>query len=113
MMSWRSFPVLVARLFTTQTPAGGALTFSISISSTMRTLFLACELLGALALAAVFASATGGARRKRSPPSEDGACKMDNFAEHVGRLVLFGIASALLASLPVILISKIRSRSFK
>mmetsp|Transcript_113998 Transcript_113998/g.254431 ORF Transcript_113998/g.254431 Transcript_113998/m.254431 type:complete len:338 (-) Transcript_113998:134-1147(-) len=113
-VSWSSLPGEVGEQFLMSTPIGSVFTFSISISSSMRALFLTGEVMGALAMITFFCTASGGGRRKQQAGGGSGAdCNSKDFAEMLGRLIVVGVVSALLSSLPMALLSRFHSREFK
>jgi hypothetical protein len=99
-------------------PLGSVLTRSLTVSHSMRALHLCMQLLGMLMLATVFCQASGGALAKDS----DEACEFD-CAEggvdvatciqmYVGRLLAIGLVSALVAGIPVTVITSMHARQF-
>jgi len=112
LTSWLTLPRMAGSIFLSQTPVGSVFLRSISISCGLRALFLTCELLGALALGTFFASATGPSRSKARPAPDDGECSMSGIGEMIGRLMIIGVLSAVVAALPVGLLSKVHTRSF-
>jgi len=90
-------------------PLGSVFVFSITTTSGIRALLLVCDMLGAFAVATMFMSVTGKTRGVKNP-SECGAGQ--DAGQFIGRFVALGIASALLAKFPVLLISKLHSRRF-
>eukprot|EP00931_Biecheleriopsis_adriatica_P114449 TRINITY_DN9018_c1_g1_i5.p1 TRINITY_DN9018_c1_g1~~TRINITY_DN9018_c1_g1_i5.p1 ORF type:complete len:280 (+),score=53.83 TRINITY_DN9018_c1_g1_i5:1-840(+) len=106
-------PLLAVRIFVSHMPTGDVYLYSISESSGMRTLFFACHMLGALALGTFFSSGTG--RRSKNKPSQvddNPECPLADIWEQLGRLIVIGSASALLAALPVSTLEKVHKRSF-
>jgi len=111
LTAWSSLPLMVGKIFLSHTPSGGVFLFSISISSGMRALFLTCELIGALAVVTFF-TATESYRSRTSPAADAATCAMSGIEEVLGRLILIGVISAIVAALPVGLLSRIHHRSF-
>jgi len=112
LTSWSSLPRMAGRIFLSQTPAGGVFLFSISTSSSLRALLLSSELMGAMALCTFFSSATGPGRSRTRPAPDDEVCEMSGLSEMLGRLIIIGVSSSLVACLPVAMLSKVHSRSF-
>eukprot|EP00931_Biecheleriopsis_adriatica_P114450 TRINITY_DN9018_c1_g1_i6.p1 TRINITY_DN9018_c1_g1~~TRINITY_DN9018_c1_g1_i6.p1 ORF type:complete len:262 (+),score=45.90 TRINITY_DN9018_c1_g1_i6:1-786(+) len=106
-------PLLAVRIFVSHMPTGDVYLYSISESSGMRTLFFACHILGSMALCTFFSSASG-ARSKRAPAEENDNpdCQFKDFGEKLGRLIVVGVGSALLAALPISLLAKLHRRRF-
>merc|ERR1712151_560060 len=83
--TWKHLPSTVVRIFFSQTPPAQVFLYSISTTSSLRALLLACELLGAMALCTLFTKATGRARSRTAPSEDDDPeeCKMSDVGELV------------------------------
>lgn len=114
--SWRSSPGDVFRLFWRNVPLGASVQLSIFQSAKQRLLLLAAEASGALAISCAFFEA-GGMIKKRG--AADGASSGYNCGDDdtgmsvgiIGRLIVIGTASFLLASLPVTILESLITRS--
>jgi len=98
----------VCKQFIYHGPVGSVFVFSIHSPSSVRALLLLCDVLGAFAVATFFMSVSGKSRGINNPSE----CQDDGLWRFLGRFLALGIASALLAKLPVLLISKLHSRKF-
>eukprot|EP00971_Amphidinium_carterae_P069200 1369359-Amphidinium_carterae.2 len=90
-------------------PIGSVFSFSISTTSSLRALYLLCDIMGSLALATLFTSSSGGARSKRNKAACNTATDV---LEIAGRLILIGVAAGILTALPVGVINSCHVREF-
>jgi hypothetical protein len=113
--SWRSCPKLIATAFFLHGPVGSVFSRSIIFSRAMRALLFNCEVLGTLMLATLFFSASGGALSKRAPKQCGASCADEEHCTwvQVGRLIAIGVASAVLAGIPIAMLSSLHSRNIK
>jgi hypothetical protein len=108
--SWHFFPMMVVRGFARENPIGSVFERSVLCSSSMRSLFLILDVLGALLIATLFFSSTGGAPSNNNPP----VCDLEpDFWGNIGRLVAVALMSSLLAGIPISILGSLHTRSFK
>jgi len=101
-------------------PAGSVFCRSITISHSLRALFLCCDLLGSMMLATFFCSATGGALSKKSSKGcasdcldpDSGVDSATCAYMHFGRLVAIGMVSTLIAGVPISIMNSLHQREF-
>lgn len=106
-------PFTAGRLYLAANPLGAMWTFDALVSSKMRAFFAALEMVGALLITAVFFQASGGLRARTA-----GECAGDDEASEmlgykVGRLIVIGLGSLILAELPVVFLGSLSTREFK
>jgi len=101
-------------------PVGSVFCRSITISHSLRALYLCCELLGTMMLATFFCSASGGALSKKSSKGCESNCLDPNSGVdtdtclfmHFGRLIAIGTVSALIAGVPIAILNSLHQREF-
>ncbi|CAK0803138.1 unnamed protein product [Prorocentrum cordatum] len=101
-------------------PLGSVFCRSITMSHSLRALYLCCDLLGSMMLATVFCSATGGALSKKSPKGCESDClDPDSGVDsatcaymHFGRLIAIGMVSTLIAGVPISILNSLHQREF-
>ena len=106
---WASFLRLVCRHFCWLCPVGGVLGYSFVMSSSLRAMVFACEVLGGLLLTSVVFMASGGAQSRRSK----GDCTVTGVWENLGRLIAIAAASTVLAGVPCSFIPSLHTRGYK
>lgn len=106
--AWKSLPCSAARLFMAANPFTAVFLSDHFQSSSVRVLLLTCELFGSFMVATVFFIASGDMRGKRNR----GSCMTTNAWELVGRLIIIGMGSLVVACIPVAVITKLHSRKF-
>jgi len=108
--SWRLLPYAVWRLFLWQTPFGACMVHCIFFSSTTRVILFIVDVTGALMMGTVFFEASGHVHGKARLIRD---CGSDDPVEQVGRLVAIGLASLIIAGLPVMVLNSLTTRSIK
>lgn len=103
----------IVRLFIFHNPLYSLLLFDPMVSCKMRAFFFALELLGAFLLTAVFFEASGEMKARGLSAQCGGGQLTEHFAYKIGRLVAIGLASLLLAELPVVFLNSLTTRAFK
>jgi len=79
----------------------------------MRALLLGCELLGAVMIATLFFTSTGGALGKNAPAECSVECEDDDCVwQALGQLIAIGVVSTFLASIPLAIIKLAHQRRF-
>jgi len=87
-------------------PVGQALTFSITVPSSIRALLIVCDLCGAFVITTLFMPSVDAAPSKRNHSS----CEDLDVATLLGRIIAIGLIAAFVAALPVTLMSRLHSR---
>lgn len=99
-------------------PIGCVFAHSILCPMSTRALLLCMDLLGAAMLTTVFTSATGGSLSKKSDKSCSATCAQQGLSEEecigakIGSLAAVGLASAILAGIPLSVLGGLHDRSF-
>eukprot|EP00971_Amphidinium_carterae_P287349 5704091-Amphidinium_carterae.3 len=96
------------RQFLHHGPIGSVFSFSITMSSGIRALLLACETMGSFFVATLFMQASNKSRSINSP--SECSSTDDDAASAAGRFVALGLASSVLAVFPVLILSKLHFR---
>jgi hypothetical protein len=104
----RVFSKQVACLFMSLQPWVALGHFSITVSAFIRALLLTAKLTGALMLSALCFDATGDAMSIDSPPS----CESKGVISLIVRNLAIGVASVLLAAIPLLGVGQLQSRRF-
>jgi len=104
---------MAALSFCIHCPVGAVFVPSMVMRRSMRALLLGCELLGAVMIATLFFTTTGGALAKSSPPECSSECEDDNCTwQALGQLIAIGVVSMFLASIPLAIIQLPHQRRF-
>jgi hypothetical protein len=105
---------MAALCFLINCPVGAVFVPSMVMRRSMRALLLGCELLGAVMIATLFFTSTGGALAKNSPAECSAECKDDDCVwQTLGQLIAIGVVSTFLASIPLAIIKLAHQRRFK
>lgn len=111
-MTWRSVPAAVLKLFIMYNPVASVFLKCRLVSHSLRLLFLSSEVMGALAVTALFFEGTGMATSGLNP--EDSGCSDDlDVWQYLGRLIAVAIASTVVATIPMAILSSLHSRAFR
>ena len=79
----------------------------------MRALLLGVELLGAVMIATLFFTSTGGALAKNSPAECSTKCEDDDCVwQALGQLIAIGVVSAFIAGIPLAIVKLAHQRRF-
>eukprot|EP00441_Pelagodinium_beii_P031997 CAMPEP_0197629440 /NCGR_PEP_ID=MMETSP1338-20131121/7286_1 /TAXON_ID=43686 ORGANISM="Pelagodinium beii, Strain RCC1491" /NCGR_SAMPLE_ID=MMETSP1338 /ASSEMBLY_ACC=CAM_ASM_000754 /LENGTH=957 /DNA_ID=CAMNT_0043200479 /DNA_START=39 /DNA_END=2912 /DNA_ORIENTATION=+ len=112
LRTWRTIPNLIWDLIVAKTPFGRLYQYSISVSSTLRTLIFICRATGSLALCVLFGISLSLNRSRKSPKNEDDVCGVQSLTEMIGALIVTGTASAIFSAIPSIAVSGLHKREF-
>lgn len=108
---------MICSVFMVQNPFVSSLLFSPLMSSKMRALFLAMDVLGTLALSVLFFQASGSIKGKaslvRSNQCSTGALVQSALAFRIGRLLAIATGSVIISGIPVSLIGSLHNRDFR
>jgi len=107
--SWLRLPVTLLVIFRSLHPFAAVLSRNVFISSYMRALLFACDILGALSICTFFFSVSGAKSWKSDPD----ACDSTGIWESIGRLAAIGMVSVFCASIPVGMLGALHSRGFE
>jgi len=106
----RHMPAAIIRQCVKLGPFGSCLVFSIYAPSSMRVLLLACDVFGGVAVATFFMSVQGSAPSKDNPSECDDP---QGIGEMIGRLLMVGVGSGILAVIPCAILHRLHIRRFK
>jgi len=104
----RHLPRSVLRQLLKLGPLGSCLVFSIWAPSSLRVLWLFCDLFGALMIATLFMEGAGADPSKDNPDE----CEADGVGELIGQLLAFGVCSAILSTIPLLILGRLHKRKF-
>lgn len=107
---WWSLPLSALRVFLNANPLVALFHRCHFSTRAQRVLVFTCELLGALMLVSAFFEASGGTVSKRNRSRN---CDIEGVAQRLGEIIAIATSSLLLASIPVIVLSSLHTRSFK
>lgn len=114
---WRTLPCRILANYLVENPIGRICTMDIFMTRKMRALFYMMEFLGSMMVVSMFFANSGSMKGKPKFASQAASCGDESLQEElmykIGRAWAIAVGSAVLAGIPVSLISSLRTVDFK